>query len=220
MLAIIPARKNSIGIKNKHLRKIKNLTVIDYTFTEVVKSNFIDQIIFTTNDEKLKKIARNYNIDYIINRPHNLCTDNAKMIDVIIHALNFFKSKNHFLPASFILLQPTSIFRKSYEIDDSIKIYHSKKSKSLISISETINSSYENVQIQKKKFFFFKKKNINRQKIKKNYFINGCIYIRDTNDFLITKKLIKRSNNYLLMSKLNSFELDEEFDFKIIKKIF
>jgi N-acylneuraminate cytidylyltransferase/CMP-N,N'-diacetyllegionaminic acid synthase len=220
MLAIIPARKNSVGIKNKHLKKIKNLKVIDYTFKEAVKSNFIDEIIFTTNDERLKRIAKKYNINYIINRPENLCTDNAKMSDVIIHALNFFKFKNNFLPVSFILLQPTSIFRKSYEIDDSIKIYHSEKSKSLISISETINSSYENVLIKKKKFFFLKKKNIIRQKIKKSYFINGSIYIRDTNDFLITKKLIKRSNNYLLMSKFNSFELDEEFDFNIIKKIF
>ena len=49
--------------------------------------------------------------------------------------------------------------------------------------------------------------------MKKSYFINGSIYVRNTKDFLKTNKLITNNPHYFLQDKFNSFELDEKFDF-------
>ena len=88
----------------------------------------------------------------------------------------------------------------------------------MISVSETINNNYEAVNLKNSKICLFNKKSLNRQNIKKSYFINGSIYVRNTKDFLKTNKLITNNPHYFLQDKFNSFELDEKFDFKIIKK--
>ena len=217
-LGIIPARRNSKGIRDKHLLKIKKKKVIEYTFKNSQNSKMLDNTILTTDDERLFKIASNYSITFPFIRPKKLSNDNSHMSDVILHTLKWFEKKN-MLPNNFVLLQPTSLFRKKNDIDNMISKYSANNSKCMISISETINNNYEGVVLKNSKISLFNKKILNRQNMKKSYFINGSIFIRNSKEFLKTKKLIVDNSDYYLQDKLNSFELDEEFDLKIIKKI-
>lgn len=217
-LGIIPARKNSKGIKNKHLLKIKEKRVIEYTFENSKNSRILDRTILTTDDNRLFKLANKHRVNIPFVRPKRLSKDNTSMNDVILHTLKWFEKKS-FLPKNFVLLQPTSLFRKENDIDKIITKYLKLNSKCMISVSETINNNYEAVNLKNSKLCLFNKKSLNRQNMKKSYFINGSIYVRNTKDFLKTNKLITNNPHYFLQDKFNSFELDEKFDFKIITKI-
>ena len=61
VLAIIPARKGSTRLKNKHLIKINNKSLINYTFESTKKSKRIDKTILFSNDQNIIKISKNYN---------------------------------------------------------------------------------------------------------------------------------------------------------------
>ena len=54
-LAIIPARSGSKRLKNKNERKIKKISLIDYTLNAAIKTKKIDKIIVTTNIKSLLK---------------------------------------------------------------------------------------------------------------------------------------------------------------------
>ena len=63
ILAVIPARKNSKGIKNKNILKINNdTTLIEYTFKFVKSLNFITEIVFTSDSKFMIKLAKNENL--------------------------------------------------------------------------------------------------------------------------------------------------------------
>ena len=55
--ALIPARKGSLGVKNKNVVKINNKRLIDYTLLQASKSKIIDQIYVSSNDHRVLKIT-------------------------------------------------------------------------------------------------------------------------------------------------------------------
>ena len=56
-LIIIPARKNSVRLKNKNILKIKNKTLIEHTIISVKKVLPNNNILVTTDLGKIRDIA-------------------------------------------------------------------------------------------------------------------------------------------------------------------
>ena len=106
ILAIIPARKGSKGIKNKNFLKIGKHTLLEHTCIFSKKLKFIDKTILTSDYKSAKKIANKYNI-YFSQRPKKLAKDNSLMIDLLKYEI---KNNNNF--THILILQPTSPFRK------------------------------------------------------------------------------------------------------------
>ena len=49
ILALIVARKNSKGLKNKHLLKLNSKKIIEWSFIEANKSKYLDSILLSTD---------------------------------------------------------------------------------------------------------------------------------------------------------------------------
>ena len=62
---IIPARKGSKGIKNKNIIKIRNKSLVEYTFETLNKIPSNRKYVLT-DSEKVKKIANKYKINGVI----------------------------------------------------------------------------------------------------------------------------------------------------------
>ena len=65
ILALIVARKNSKGLKNKNVVKINSKPCIDWTFQAVKKSKLIDLAMLSTDSTKIIKMAK---------KKRNFCT--------------------------------------------------------------------------------------------------------------------------------------------------
>ena len=61
ILAIIPARGGSKGVKNKNIKKINKKPLIYWTINEAKKSKKITKIIISTDSNNIKKISLKYN---------------------------------------------------------------------------------------------------------------------------------------------------------------
>ena len=202
--AIVLARKNSERIVNKNLTLFKNKPLIEWTFDEAKKSEYIKKIICSTDDERIiKKYDQIDNISFPYIRPSYLATKKTKSEETIIHLLNFYEKKNKYLPKNFILLQPTSPLRTVKDIDKAIKKYQKIKSTRLVSITKIKNV----FNIQDNEIII---------KSNNSYKFNGSIYICNTKDFLKNKKIfVNNRTNFLTIDQERS--LDVDYPSQIIK---
>ena len=60
LLAIIPARGGSKGIKNKNIKKLCGYPLIAWTILTAKKSKYIKQIVVSTDSKKIANVSRKY----------------------------------------------------------------------------------------------------------------------------------------------------------------
>ena len=229
VLAIIPARKGSTRLKNKHLIKINNKSLINYTFESTKKSKRIDKTILFSNDQNIIKISKNYNFLDIYFRPNSISKANSPSYEYVDYVLKKFFIKNNFLPEYILVLQPTSPLRSHFDIDNAIKtILFNKKIDSLISVtepyqcpSETIykvgnSKSFKRIYVPTKNKFHPEN---NQQSKEQTFFIDGSIYIFKTKFFAKTKSFFNSKSKLLKLEKIKGIDINDATDLYIFRKI-
>ena len=223
LLILIPCRKGSKGILNKNILKIKNKPLYEYSIdhAKIVKKKYSSSIIaITTNNPKI--LSKRYKNIFLIKRPNNISKDKSKSSEYVAHAFNYFSKKNIKFK-SLMILQPTCPLRTKKDLLNSVKLFKSKKGKSLI-------SAYKETYINKKVLYWKKKSNgyplsslhnlgFQRQENKSYYVRNGSIYITKENFFNKNKKIVSNRPIIYVMSKLSSINIDTKNDLEIFKKV-
>lgn len=133
ILAIIPARGGSKGVPRKNIKLLGNIPLIEYTINSAKESEFLTQIVVSTEDEEIAIAAEIYGCKPPFLRPTALAQDKSTSLEVVQHAISFFESQNVFFDA-VCLLQPTSPFREKGFIDKAIQKFIDSKADSLISV--------------------------------------------------------------------------------------
>lgn len=179
VLALIPARGGSKGIKNKNIINLCGKPLISYTIDTAKSSKYIDDIIVSTDNEKIAKVSRRYGAEVPFMRPDVLAQDKSKTIDAVIHALETLKSINRCYDI-LVLLQPTQPLRTTEDIDNALEHFIKNNKESLVSVSEVndhpilIRSIDENNRLVP---ILTQNSTIRRQDMPKYYRVDGCIYI-------------------------------------------
>lgn len=125
IIAIIPARSGSKGIKNKNIKKLYGKPLIAWTIDAAIKSKLIDRVIVSTDSEKIKKIAIKHGAEAPFLRPKNISLDHSRDYSLIRHCLNYL-STNGFKTDLFLYLRPTQPLRTTKEINEAIRKFFSK----------------------------------------------------------------------------------------------
>ena len=135
ILAIIPARGGSKGVPGKNIIDVCGKPLIYYSIEPALKAKaagIIDEVIVSTDDDEIADISRKYGASVPFLRPGELSDDKAKSVDLMIHAYDFFLSKEVVFD-SILLLQPTSPLRTYEDIEKAVSIFKDKDAISLIS---------------------------------------------------------------------------------------
>tara|TARA_B100001057_G_C22758748_1_gene914882 strand:+ start:727 stop:1395 length:669 start_codon:yes stop_codon:yes gene_type:complete len=205
ILAVIPARKNSKGIKNKNILKInKKTTLIEYTFKFVKSLNFITKIVFTSDSKLMIKLAEKMNI-YSIKRKKNLSTSKVSAHsvwrDALILAEKRYKKKFDFT----IYFEPTSPIRRKKNIIKGIRLITKKKLDMVLSLSKT--------SINNKDYFQNGKKiKISKYQEKQTYVRNGIFYICKRDHLLKNNNIFSKSSRAVIIDHEYS-NIDNYLDF-------
>jgi len=216
-IAFIPAKKNSKELKNKNLKKLNDLSLVELTILNAKKSKLIDKIYLSSDSDKILKIGTNQKID-VIKRKKNLSTYSVSANPVI---LDFVKNKikNNHQDNIIIYLQPTSPFRNNMHIDLAIEYFIKKKLRFLVSVTENKNFFKSLYKKNTYLYPFFNDNFItnNRQNLEKIYSPNGAIYIFYARDFIKNKKLTFRKSGYYIMNKIDSIDIDDKEDYELAR---
>lgn len=217
VLAIIPARSGSKGIKDKNIRELNGKPLIAYTIEVARESEIFEDIVVSTDSEKYAEISKEYGAIVPFLREENLSTDTASSLDVILDVLEKMEKLGKKYE-TLILLQPTSPLRTVEDLKEAYNLYLKNKANAVVSVCEMEHSPlWSNTLPLDNKMDGFLKNigNKNRQQLDKYYRINGAIYISNVEYFKRYKDFYYENSYAYIMSRENSIDIDEEIDFKI-----
>ncbi|SJZ43945.1 acylneuraminate cytidylyltransferase family protein [Selenihalanaerobacter shriftii] len=221
ILAIILARGGSKGIPKKNIKELNGKPLIAYTIESAKQSRYIDCLVLSTDDEEIAEVGKQYGAEVPFIRPDELATDTAKSEDAIIHALNWLRDNEEYLPDYIMLLQPTSPLRAVEDINRSIEKLTASKADSLISICKTDKSPYWMKTINDEGYLepvISEKKHYNRrQDLPDTYQLNGAIYIAKVEMFLKYKSFFTDKIVPYIMPRERSIDIDDVIDWKLIQ---
>jgi CMP-N,N'-diacetyllegionaminic acid synthase len=215
-LAVIPARGGSKRLPGKNLRDLNGKPLISWTIEACLKSQYIDQVCVTSDDDDILNIAKSYHVN-TIERPKELSSDSSSSYEALKHALKFSNQYDY-----IFLAQPTSPLRNEFHIDNAIKFLFEKKADSVIGVSKVGHSPlWSNTlkhDLSMSHFLDESIINVGSQSLPDYYRINGAIYLCKISKMLSEKTLFLKDNIYAYkMERKNSIDIDEEIDFDLCK---
>ena len=219
VLAYIPARSGSKGIPHKNITKINGQPLIAYSIKAAQQSQYVDQVILSTDSEEYAMIGKEYGVKVPFIRPIELAQDNTPEIEVVLHLMNWLEENN----SSFdiiIKLQPTSPLRTSKDIDQALTLLMDKRTNSIVSVCEcSVSPLWTNTlptDLSMKNFIREEIKTANRQKLPTYYQLNGAIFISDWAGVKNRRSWFGENSYAYLMPKERSLDVDDPFDLKMI----
>ena len=211
IIAIIPARSGSKGLKDKNIKELNGKPLIAYTIEAAKKADIFDEIIVSTDSEKYAKISRQYGANTPFLRSSKNSDDKASSWDVVREVLNKLDEQFDIV----ILLQPTSPLRKSDDIKSAIELFFKKNADTVVSVCETSHSLFWCNTLNEDcsmKNFIKKEYQKPRQQLPRSYTLNGAIYICKVKDINNLDFYSDKSYAYK-MQKVNSIDIDDINDF-------
>ena len=217
-LAIIIARKNSKRLTGKNNLSLGGKSLIKRAIECTIKSNIYNEIVVSSDDEKILKLYKNFPQINFIKRKKKLAKDKTKAISVVLDIIKNYRS---FLSVSLLL--PTCPFRDAIDIQNAYKIFK-KNFKNTISVTK-----YEfppEFAIKKNGYFFSPIKNspllknkTRSQDFNFSFRPNGAIYISLIKNLLKEKNFYSKKMNIYKMSRTKSIDIDTKLDFDIANLI-
>ena len=215
ILAVIPARGGSKGIKLKNLKKINKKSLVSIAANFVNKCSFFDCGVVSTDNDRIKKEAKKNNLT-VINRPKRLSGDEISDTQVLIHAVIEIEKSIRSKFDIIVMLHPTSPLREERDVKNCIKKLIKNKLNSVWTISETDSKFHPEKQLilnQNYLDFFSKKgkKIFYRQQLSKVYHRNSVAYVVNRNFLIKNKKLIgRKTKGYIINSEQISIDTYED----------
>ncbi len=222
ILAIIPARSGSKGIKNKNIKLFNKKPLLAWSIIQAKESNYINRIIVSTDDKEYANIANSYGAETPFLRPTTISQDLSTDLEFIQHCLNWLKSNENYYPDIIVQLRPTYPTRKVDIIDKTIGIF--------IDNYNNYDSLRTVIPFEKSPYKMYKKKNnlliplfksvsgivepYNkcRQELPDSYLHNGYIDIIKS-DTVINKKSVTGDKIYAFVMSENEYnDIDTEND--------
>ncbi len=219
VLAIIPARGGSKGIKLKNIIKIKGIPLIGYSAKVIQKIKFIDRTVVSTDSQKIKKVSEKYGLNVPFMRPKRISGDRISDVDVIKDVLGkvekIDKKKYHLI----LLLQPTAPFRKPKHVRECIKKLCKEKLDSVWTVSpiDLKNHPKKQLRIKEGNIEYYEKggeKIIARQQLDLLYIRNGYCYVM-TRECIVKNNSLKGKKTGAVIIKDFPINIDENLDLKL-----
>ncbi len=111
IIALIPARGGSKGVKDKNIREVGTFPLIAYSIAVALLSKWIGKVTISTNSLKIGRIAKGYGGEFSFLRPEKAASDTATDIEWVEHALEWLKKNENYVPDLIIHLRPTTPLR-------------------------------------------------------------------------------------------------------------
>ena len=223
ILCSVCARGGSTTLKNKNIKILYGKPLIAHTLITAKKAKIFDSLVVSSDSSKIINISKKY-ADFTIKRPHNLSHDSSPKIPAIRHVLEkteeFFNKKFDVI----IDLDATAPLRTVKDIKDALKIFLKNKNSNLFSVCKSNKNPYYNmVEKKNNKIRIVKKSKINfygRQQAPEIFDINASIYIWKRQSLLKMNNIINKKTGIFLMPKSRSTDIDDKYDFEIVKFFF
>ncbi len=215
-LAIIPARGGSKRIPKKNIKIFLGKPIIAYSIEAAIKSNLFSEVIVSTDDESIAKIAIEYGAKVPFLRSDHNANDFAVLADVVEEVINNYKELNKDFDTVCCIL-PTAPFVTSAKIIEAFNTLKNNKLDSVFPVLEFSFPIQRSLKINKEKVEMVWPEHLNTrsQDLEPRYHDSGQFYWITINAFLNEKKLLTSNSGSIIISQLNAQDIDTETDWKL-----
>lgn len=217
ILALIPARGGSKGIKNKNIVDLCGRPLISYTIEAAKKSKYVDSVIVSTDSEEIAEVAVSCGANVPFLRPAALALDTSTTIAAVCHAIQTL-AKNGDRYDVLILLQPTSPLRTQRDIDRALEKFE-REGLPIASVSKAKDSPILLRKLtgeSQMASLLGLPSTVRRQDMPPAYRVNGSIYI-NTISSLNESTSFNDNNCPYVMEESHSVDIDDYLDIEIAK---
>ena len=195
---VIPVRGGSKGTPKKNIREICGKPLIAWTIEAAKESRSLDRFVVSTEDPEIAGISREWGAE-VIDRPAGLATDTATTLSVLKDLLTKVNAD------TIVLLQCTSPVRTPGLIDTCIKKYQ-ETGADVVASGFLCN------------LFEWGTYSARRQELKEYFHDDGNVYVISAGN-IRQGDLFAGKRETVIVPRECTFEIDDEFDFWINKKI-
>ncbi len=215
-LAIIPARGGSKRIPRKNIKPFLGKPIITYSIEAALKSNLFDEVMVSTDDDEIAKIAEQYGAKVPFLRSNDNANDFAVLADVIEEVVeNYSKENREFNHICCIL--PTAPFVTSSKILEAYKKLTKGEFDSVFPVLEFSFPIQRSLKIEEDKVTMVWSEHLNSrsQDLESRYHDSGQFYWLKSSSFVEDKKLFTANSGAIVISELQAQDIDTETDWKL-----
>lgn len=121
ILGVITARGGSKGIPGKNIKELGGKPLIAYSIDVGHKSKLITDLIVSTDDAEIAKVAKTCGASVPFMRPAELSSDDIPHLPVMQHAIREMEKEKGVVYDFCVILQPTSPLRIPEDIDETLR---------------------------------------------------------------------------------------------------
>jgi len=137
ILAVVPARGGSKGIKLKNLAHFSGKPLIVWAAEFANSLEYIDRHIGSTDHPEISRLAIEHGLPCPFVRPQDLSGDRVSDVDVLTHALQTMETMDDTQYDLIVMLQPTSPLRRPSDIKQLLDLLIESGADSALTVSLT-----------------------------------------------------------------------------------
>ena len=217
-ICIIPARGGSKGIKRKNIRILGKKPLISYSIKTALESNLFQDVIVSTEDMEIAKIAKKYNAKIPFMRPSKLAKDTTTTEAVLLDVIKKLKDLEYYFD-TVMLRDCTVPFIDKQDMKKALEIFYENKCDAVFaSIKAHPNPYFGMMEVKKNGYLVpskIPKSNVTRRQDAPIVYNVDGMFIINVKHFLKTKKISSGKIIPFEITKEHGHMIDFEFDFKI-----
>jgi len=217
VLGIIPARGGSRRVPRKNIKFLGGKPLIGWTIEEAKKASSLTHVLVSTDDKEIATISKAFGAQVPFMRPEDISEDVDTGL-VLYHAVQWWEKYRKEQIEFVVCLQPTSPFRRAYDIDRCVEIAKATDADTVVSVCQVTQHPawcFEMNTSQRLTSFMntpLHGDNLVWQKLPLLLYPNGAVYV--TKYATVMRGRIYGDKIYgYLMPKTRSIDLEEELDF-------
>ena len=215
-LAIIPARGGSKRIPKKNIKLFLGKPIIAYSIEIAIESNLFDDIIVSTDDIEIAKIAKDYGAKVPFFRSEINSSDLATTFDVIEEVVNEQHLRNQVYENICCIYPCAPLISKELMINafDIMKLNNFDTVFPIVQYGNQIQRALK-LNDNRIEMFYPQFQTTRTQDLESAFYDPGQFYWAQTNQLIKSGKLFSNNSGFIIIEEMSVQDIDNEMDWKL-----
>lgn len=220
IVGFIFARGGSEGVPGKNIRLLAGKPLITYTIETAFKSEFVDRVVVSTDDEKIAQVARDFGAEVPFVRPKELAQNNSPEWLAWQHAIQTLKEQDNGRELDvFASIPPTAPLRAVEDVDNSIRTFLESDADIVITVKKAgHHPSFNMISIDENgyaKLVLPPSRTIyRRQDVSLVYDMTTVAYVANPQFIMKAKSIFDGKVKFVIIPEERAVDIDTELDFQ------
>lgn len=215
-IAIITARGGSKRIPGKNIKDFLGKPILAYSIEAAIASNEFDEVMVSTDDEKIAEIAKQYGAKVPFYRSEKTSGDFATTNDVLLEVIDEYEKRGQSFDMG-VCIYPTAPFVTGEKIKNAVKTLEESEADTLIPVVQFSYPPKRSMVIRDGKLIFAHPEFIDSrsQDLESEYHDVGQFYAFKIEAYKKNKKLMLGNILPMIIDETEVQDIDNESDWKI-----